>query len=445
MKKENKKTDLAEINRSLKREIKKRLLIEQELRASEEKFRLVADYTYDWEYWITPQGNFNYISPACKRITGYSVEEFEANPELLLRITSPDDKPFLAAHLEEELGSRKICHLDFRVTSKTGEEIWISHFCQPIYNAHKEFIGRRASNRDITNRMKISQELAESERRLRLALDASSDGVWDWNLIEDKVYYGPNWHRLLGYTDDDMKTTSLSWDKVMHPDDLEKTMVQLEEHIKGRTNRYEIEFRMKRKDGEWQWILSRGKIVEWDETGRPSRFIGTHANIASLKNVEEKLQNAYSKLDRKVKERTKELEEANIALNVLLQKRSESKKILEQQILDNVTDLIEPYLSKLKTLTLIADHQVLIDILETNIKEIISPFSRDLSLNFTKLTPAETQVANLIKHGKTTKDIGNLLNLSPGTISIHRKNIRKKLGLTNQRINLQSFLSSYSN
>ena len=147
---------------------------------------------------------------------------------------------------------------------------------------------------------------------------------------------------------------------------------------------------------------------------------------------------------KKVRERTKELEEVNIALKVLLQKRNEAKKILGQQILDNVTDLIEPYLFKLEKMTLTADQQVLIDILKTNIKEITSPFSRDLSLNFTKLTPAETQVANLIKQGKRTKDIGLLLNLSPGTISIHRKNIRKKLGLTNQRVNLQFFLSSYS-
>jgi ATP/maltotriose-dependent transcriptional regulator MalT len=230
----------------------------------------------------------------------------------------------------------------------------------------------------------------------------------------------------------------------MHPDDMEKTLVQLEEHIKGRTNRYEIEFRMKRKDGEWQWILSRGKVVEWDITGKPSRFIGTHIDIGCLKNVEQELHNAYSKLDQKVKERTIELEEANIALKVLLKNRNESKKILKQQILDNVTDLIEPYLSKLKTKSLATDQQAIVNILETNIKEITSPFSRDLSLNFTKLTPAEIQVANLIQQGKRTKDIALLLNLSPGTISIHRKNIRKKLGLTNKRVNLQSFLSSHS-
>jgi PAS domain S-box-containing protein len=444
MKKKRRKNDPAATNRSLKREIRRRLFIEKELRCREEKFRLVADYTYDWEYWVTPHGNFNYISPSCERITGYSVKEFESSPELLLQITLPADRKLLADHLEEELHSKKICHLDFRIRSKAGKEVWISHFCQPAYDVHNEFVGRRASNRDITNRMKMSQELAESEKRLRLALDASSDGVWDWNLIEDEVYYGQNWHRLLGYTDEDMKTKTLSWDKVMHPDDMERTLKKLEEHIAGQTKRYEIEFRMKRKDGDWQWILSRGKIVEWDEAGRPSRFIGTHTDIGRLKDVEKELNVAYSKLDQKVKERTKELEDANIALKVLLQKRNESRQILEQQILDNVSDLIEPYLAKLKAIARTSDEAVLVDIIESNIKEITSPFSSNLSLNFTKLTPTEVQVVNLIKQGRKTKDIASLLNLSPGTISIHRKNIRKKLGLTNQGINLQSFLSSYS-
>lgn len=231
MKKKSKKTDLAAINRSLQRQIKRRLLIEQELRASEEKFRLVADYTYDWEYWINPQGNFNYISPSCKRVTGYSAEEFESNPELLLKITSPDDRPLLAAHLEEELRSEKVCHLDFRVTSKAGEEIWISHFCQPVYGANKEFVGRRASNCDITNRMKMSQALAESERHFRLALDASSDGVWDRNICSGDVFYGENWGSLLGYTDDDIQKKQITWESLLHPDDKPKALRAVNDHL----------------------------------------------------------------------------------------------------------------------------------------------------------------------------------------------------------------------
>ncbi|MCJ7600084.1 MAG: helix-turn-helix transcriptional regulator, partial [Desulfobulbaceae bacterium] len=136
--------------------------------------------------------------------------------------------------------------------------------------------------------------------------------------------------------------------------------------------------------------------------------------------------------------------ETNIALTVLLKKRIDDKRELEHHITANVRTLVEPYLAKLGKGRLTAEQKVLVDILESNLDGIISPFTSTLSSKFVKLTPAEIQVANLVKQGKRTKDIAELLNLSPGTINIHRKNIRKKLGLTNQGGNLQSVLSSFA-
>ena len=101
---------------------------------TEEKYRTVADFTYDWEYWISEKGVFNYISPSCKRITGYGADEFENNNKLLLNITHPDDKPILIEHLKNELADSDVFHLDFRIITKEGEERWISHYCQPVYN-----------------------------------------------------------------------------------------------------------------------------------------------------------------------------------------------------------------------------------------------------------------------------------------------------------------------
>ena len=137
------------------------------------------------------------------------------------------------------------------------------------------------------------------------------------------------------------------------------------------------------------------------------------------------------------------LEEANIALKVLLKKRGEEKTNLEKEILKNIAYLIDPYLAKLNKISTTNEQQVIISILESNIKEITSSFSSHFAVDFTELTPAEIQVANLIKQGKRTKEIAEVMNLSPGTISIYRKNIRKKLGLANQRVNLHSFLASY--
>ena len=129
---------------------------------------------------------------------------------------------------------------------------------------------------------------------------------------------------------------------------------------------------------------------------------------------------------------------------MLLRKRAEDRHGLEQQILANAADLVEPYLKKLEKGPLPVAQKNLVAILKANLEELVSPFSRSLAVKFGKLTPAEIQVANLVKLGKKTKEIARLLDLSPGTIDIHRKNIRKKLGLTNKGLNLQSALSTYS-
>ncbi|MCK5195060.1 MAG: PAS domain-containing protein, partial [Desulfobulbaceae bacterium] len=299
-------------------------------------------------------------------------------------------------------------------------------------------------NQEVKQRTRAEKALQLSENAFRLALDSASDGVWDRNLRTGKVYSGENLAKMFGYTAEEVKSHKIKWESLLHPDDKLSALAAVKNHLKGNTSRYISEYRIRNKSGDWQWVLSRGKIVEWDAEDRPLRFIGTYTDITYLKNIEQHLQDAQAELEQKIKERTIELEETNIALKVLLAKRGESKKNLEKQILSNVGDLIEPYLIKLKKISSTNEQQVLIGILESNINEITSSFSSDFAINFVRLTPAEIQVANLIKQGKRTKDIAELMNLSPGTISIHRKNIRKKLDLTNQGVNLQSFLSSYS-
>jgi PAS domain S-box-containing protein len=144
---------------------------EAALQISEEKFRTVADFTYDWEYWINEKGTFNYISPSCERITGYSVQEFEENPTLLLDIIHPDDKPHFRQHLDKDLEISKVCHLDFRIVTRNGEECWISHYCQPVYGHDNKFLGRRASNREISLRKEAEEKIKFNEIRLATLLN----------------------------------------------------------------------------------------------------------------------------------------------------------------------------------------------------------------------------------------------------------------------------------
>ena len=138
---------------------------EAALQASEEKFRTVADFTYDWEYWINEKGGFNYISPSFTRLTGYSVAELEKDPSLLIELIHPDNKQCFAEHLHEELDSEKVCHLEFCIINRAGDERWISHYCQPVYNDAGKFKGRRASNRDITERIMAQKDIKLNELR----------------------------------------------------------------------------------------------------------------------------------------------------------------------------------------------------------------------------------------------------------------------------------------
>ena len=138
--------------RSLHRRIRERDKAQAELAVSEQKFRTVADFTYNWESWLDDHGLPIYISPSCERITGYSAEAFYQDPDLLLSIMHPADRHIWATHLETDLDHESVCQLEFRIRTRSGHDRWIAHTCKPVFNDRGGFLGRRAGNRDITDR-----------------------------------------------------------------------------------------------------------------------------------------------------------------------------------------------------------------------------------------------------------------------------------------------------
>jgi DNA-binding NarL/FixJ family response regulator len=142
--------------------------------------------------------------------------------------------------------------------------------------------------------------------------------------------------------------------------------------------------------------------------------------------------------------KSRNLEELNTALKVLVKSREEDRLELEEKILLNVKKLVLPYIVKLKNTGLSATQKTLTEILENNVKNISSSFSRNLSLKYLHFTPQEIQVANLIKEGMTSKSIAELLHVSRRTIDFHRENIRTKLGMRNKKANLRTYLLSMS-
>ena len=148
------------------RDITERKRAEEALRLSEEQYRTVADFTYDWEYWLAPDGSLRYVSPSCEQITGYRPEEFIADSDLLMAIIHPDDRARVEDHIRQSSHQQSPTRIDFRIVTRSGEERWIGHLCRPVEGKDGRYLGVRASNRDITERKWTEARLAESTQLL---------------------------------------------------------------------------------------------------------------------------------------------------------------------------------------------------------------------------------------------------------------------------------------
>ena len=193
-----------------------------------------------------------------------------------------------------------------------------------------------------------------------------------------------------------------------------------------------------------------------DEAGNIKLIRTALTDISDLKRLEKKLQEAHDNLEKQVETRTIDLKrvnkklkmqavnlsETNIALKVLLRQREADKKEIEETVFLNFKELILPHLEKLKNKRLGDKNMAIINIIERNLNDILSPFVRNFSARMFKLSPTEIQVMNLIRQGKTTKEIAKSMHLATSTIDFHRDNIRKKIGIKNKKINLSSYLSS---
>jgi two-component system cell cycle sensor histidine kinase/response regulator CckA len=145
-------------------DITERKQTEKALGESEERFRTLADFTYDWEYWVAPDGQFIYVSPSCERITGYSPEEFMSDPGLIEKIVHPDDQSMVVSHIRGKQNREELFPIDFRIISRSGEERWLNHNCQPVHGIDGMHLGWRGSNRDITKRKQMEEELLKIKK-----------------------------------------------------------------------------------------------------------------------------------------------------------------------------------------------------------------------------------------------------------------------------------------
>lgn len=280
---------------------------------------------------------------------------------------------------------------------------------------------------------RVDEALWENEERFRALTESTSDWIWEVDAKGVYTYASPKVEDLLGYKPEEVigKTPF----DLMPPDESERVGAIFRDIVASQRPFEKMENINLHKDGQ-RVVLETSGVPFLDKKGNLLGYRGIDRDITERKLVEKALREREAELEIK----TNSLEELNTALRVLLKRRDEDKAELNEKVLCNVKELIVPYLEKLKKSPLDPKQQAYVNILESNLHNIISEFSRTLSSKYLGLTPKEILVANLIKNGKTNKEIGEVLTLSIRTIETHRKNMRKKLNLEKKNGNLRSHL-----
>ena len=292
--------------------------------------------------------------------------------------------------------------------------------------------------RDIDAQVTAEAALRESERHLRSFMESASNFVLFRLRHRPETPYQP-WRIFISpsiteIVDLSQVTDFQSWLKMLSPDDRERLLAAGLKMLD--TRRLDETVRIRDRSGSgWRWLHIISVAVP-DETDNNLFFNGIILDITKEMNATA----ALKAREKELKERTESLSEVNTALEVLLQKREADRAEVEEKMLTNARSLILPYLEKLKDSRMDERQRIYLNLVESNLNEIISPLSRRMSRHYLNFTPSEIQVANLVKQGKTTKDVAQILGLSTRTIEAVRFTIRRKLGIKKKRSNLRSFL-----
>jgi PAS domain S-box-containing protein len=255
----------------------------------EDRFALAVAGSLDglWE-WDLATGNVFY-SDRFLELLGYGRDEAPATLDFVNGILHPEDAGAMWSAADHHLIDRRPYDAEFRLRTKGGEYRWFLARGRAQWDAEGHPVRIAGSLKDITERKKLEETLRESENRLAYALEASVEGVWDWNIKTGKVYYSPRWIESLGYSREEVPSEVGFWENIVHPDDMPRVQEALRAHFEGRTPVYHVEDRLRMKSGEYRWNLDRGKVVERDAEGQPLRMVGTDTDITDRKRAEEEL------------------------------------------------------------------------------------------------------------------------------------------------------------
>ena len=319
---------------------------------------------------------------------------------------------------------------------------------------------------ELAERRKAEARIRESEQRYRTFLESSPDPIVAYDMKGEATYVNPAFEQTFGFSRHELLGKQIDF---VPPECWPETKAAIDRMLSGRKITM-FETKRLARNGQVLDVQISSTLFQ-DQNGQPVGNIVTLRDISARKRAEDALQQYHGQLEELVAERTAELadtnrrlkqqiderkraeaalraqsdhlEEVNTALRVLLKKREEDKHEVQENVLSNVRELVLPYLLRLRRGRLEPHQVTLMEILHANLENIISPFISKISSRHFNFTPTEIRVANLIKGGKTNKEIAELLLISKNTVLFHRHHIRTKLGLKNKKINLRTHLLSF--
>ena len=413
---------------SIIRDITERQQAGEAPRKSEERFRNLVDNFGDAAYEADSNGTITYVNKMAEKITETPLEDLLGKH--FLPLFSEESQKEATDVFQRTLDGESP---EFELTLTNGK---IGHFKnEPLRDENQKIVGVFGIARDVTAHKQAQEALRESREKYRILVEKSPLGV---SMIEKDGRYKYVNHKfveMFGYTLEDIPT-GREWFAKAYPDpearnqiistwigDLKKSEIG---EVRGRT------FTVTCRDDSEKIIHFRPVTLE---TG--NQFV-IYEDITERKQAEDALKEREAAL----KVRTSELEEVNSALRILLKGMDEDKKKVEESVSLNVRGLVVPYAEKLRKSGLDAGQMAYLKILESNLDDVISPFAHRFSSKYYRLTPTELQIAALVRNGKTSKQIAELLSSSVRTIESHRQNIRMKIGAKNRKGNLRSLLLS---
>jgi PAS domain S-box-containing protein len=273
---------------------------EEARRQSEERYRVTLMSVGDGVIATDAEGRVELLNPVAETLTGWPQDEARGKPlEEVFRIINEETRQAVENPVDRVVREGIVVGLANHTVliARDGTERPIADAGTPIHDGGGIMAGVVLVFRDQTEDRKARKALHASEERFRLAMHATSDGLWDWNVPTGEVYYSPAYFLILGYRPGELPGHVRTWMDLIHPDDRERAIGANQDCIENRVQSFEVEFRMRAKSGGWKWILGRGKAATRDANGRAIRMIGTHLDITDRKRAEEELRAAKESLE----------------------------------------------------------------------------------------------------------------------------------------------------